>query len=253
MPYTHICGMKNSFTIVLIVFANLLNAQEAVKPSFFKRHTNVDLALSLGRAQSSIAISFNKYHPVFRNGNFKIGYGLRWTHYQSATKDYKTAPAILTSGVNNPSALFRENLVNNIDTIIVRSPSVNYLNAVINLQYTFFKKLDIEFSIDVIGLTFGKQQSATYSSSKWNPADGLIPANIEAKPTAFNLLLISDNDLGSLYSEILARFHINKHISVKAGGSFQFIEYTTNKKLRLDNDRFRYKSFLPMVGVSYWF
>jgi hypothetical protein len=245
--------MKNSTIIILMFFAIHLAAQEPVKIPYFKKHTNIDLALSLGSGQSSIAFSFNKCHPVFRNGNFKIGYGLRWTHYQSATKDYKTAPAILTSGVNNPSALFRDNIVNNIDTIFIQSPNVNYLNTVINLQYTFFKKLDIEFSIDVIGFTFGKQQSVSYSTSKWNPADGPIPTGIGAKPTAFNLLLVSDNDLGSLYSEILARYHINKHVSLKAGGSFQFIEYTTNKKLRLDNDRFRYKSFLPMVGVSYWF
>jgi hypothetical protein len=236
-----------------MVFAIHLTAQEPVKIPYFKKHTNIDLALSLGKAQSSVSLSFNKYHSVLRNGNFKIGYGLRGTVYQSATKDYKTAPARLTSGFSDPTVLFRDNLVNNIDTVFVQSPSVNYLNAVINLQYTFFKKLDIEFNIDVIGLSFGRKQSVKYFTSKWNPADGPIPAGIEAKPTVFNLLLISDNDLGSLYSEILARYHINKHVSVKAGGSFQFIEYTTNKKLRLDNDRFRYKSFLPMVGLSYWF
>jgi hypothetical protein len=249
----HICRMKNSIVVILILFTSLMKAQETPKIPYFKKNTNVDLALSLAKEQSSIAVSFNKYHPVGKKGNFKIGYGLRFTHYQSATKDYKTAPAKLTSGVNNPSALFRDNLVNNIDTIFIKSPNVNYLNAVINLQYTFFKKLDLEFSIDVIGLTFGKQLSTTYFTSKWNPSDGPIPVNITAKPSAFNLLLVSDNDLGSLYSEILARYHINRHVSVKAGGSFQFIEYTTSKKLRLNNDRFRYKSFLPMVGVSYWF
>jgi hypothetical protein len=252
MENLHIRKMKNVIIIILLVFDISLNAQEAVKIPFFKKNTNVDLALSIGGGQASIAFSFNKYHPMFRGGNFKIGYGLRFTHYQSETKDYKTAPAKLTSGVNDPSALFRENLVNNIDTVLIQTPNVSYLNAVINLQYTFFKKLDLEFSIDAIGLTIGKPKGATYASSKWNPADGPIPSGIVAKPTAFNLLLVSDNDLGSLYSEILLRYHINKHVSVKAGGSFQFIEYTTNKKLRLDNNRFRYKSFLPMLGVSYW-
>ncbi len=244
--------MKKIFTVSFIIIAIALEAQEAQKVPFLKKNTNVDLALSFGDGQFSDALSFNKYHPIGKKGNFKIGYGLRWTNYFSGTKDYKTAPAKLTSGVQNPSALFKDNLVNNIDTIYIKKAQVSYVNLSINLQYTFFKKLDLEFSIDAIGLSFGQKQSATYYSSKWNPVDGPIPASLEVKPTFFNLLLVSDNDLGSLYSEILARYHVNKHVSVKVGAAFQFIEYTTNQKLRLDNNRFRYKSFLPMVGVSYW-
>ncbi len=244
--------MKPIFFIACAIFALKFYAQEVNKVPFFKKHTNIDLALSFGSGQFSNALSFNKYHPIGKKGNFKIGYGLRWTNYFSNAKDYKTAPAKLTSGVNNPSALFKENIVENIDTIILNKAQVHYINLAINLQYTFFKQLDLEFSIDAIGFSFGKRQNGTYNSTQWNLANGPIPSTIEANPARFNLLLVSDNDLGSLYSEILARYHLNSHISIKAGASFQFVEYTTTRKLRLDNDRFRYKSFLPMVGLSYW-
>ncbi len=249
---SHFCLMKKILVVSMIIIAMAVKGQEANHIPFFKKNTNIDLALSFGKGQFSNALSFNKYHPIGKKGNFKIGYGLRSINYFSDTKAYKTAPAKLTSGVQNPSALFKDNIIENIDTIILNKAQVNYINLTINLQYTFFKKLDIEFSIDAIGFSFGGRQNGSYNSSRWNTINGPIPSTVQADPTRFNLLLVSDNDLGNLYSEILARYHLNRHISIKAGASFQFIEYSTTRKLRLNNDRFRYKSFIPMLGVSYW-
>jgi hypothetical protein len=64
-------------------------------------------------------------------------------------------------------------------------------------------------------------------------------------------LLTSDNDIGSLNSEILVKYWFNPKWALKAGASFSFTEYTTANKLYLENDRFRNKSLQAMVGISY--
>lgn len=135
----HLCTMKHLFAILLSTSVFLINGQDVNQIPFFKRNTNFDLALSFGTGQFSNALSFNKYHSIGNKGKFKIGYGLRLTNYFSESKDYKTAPAKLTSGVNNPSALFKENIIENIDTIVLNKAQLNYINLAINLQYTFLK------------------------------------------------------------------------------------------------------------------
>ena len=75
----------------------------------------------------------------------------------------------------------------------------------------------------------------------------------EAKPTVFNLLLVSDSDKGSLNSELYVRYKINPKISLRGGFNFQFNEYTTLRKLTFENDRFRAKNLLPLLAVSYHF
>jgi hypothetical protein len=62
---------------------------------------------------------------------------------------------------------------------------------------------------------------------------------------------VSDNDLGSLNSELYARYWVNDKIGFRAGLSFQFVEYTTDKVLTFENDRFRTKNLLPMLAISY--
>ncbi|MEN9598311.1 MAG: hypothetical protein RL596_622 [Bacteroidota bacterium] len=87
----------------------------------------------------------------------------------------------------------------------------------------------------------------------------LTPLNslVTAKPTGFNLLLISDNDLGSLNSELFIRYKINNKWSIRGGTSFLFNEYKTNTKVQvqngIENDRFRYKSLYGLVALSYHF
>jgi hypothetical protein len=65
-----------------------------------------------------------------------------------------------------------------------------------------------------------------------------------------NALLISDNDRGSLNSELYGRYWLTDKIGLRAGASFQFTEYTTNRKLTFENDRFRNKILMPFAGIS---
>jgi hypothetical protein len=108
-------------------------------------------------------------------------------------------------------------------------------------------------TIDAIGFSFGKKQSAVYYGN--NFATG-VP--VTAKPTGFSLLLISDNDKGSLNSELFARYRWNDSWGVKLGFQFFFAEYTTDTKVQTTpgggtNDRFRKKMAGAGIGITYNF
>jgi hypothetical protein len=142
--------------------------------------------------------------------------------------------------------LFIENIASNLDTLTFPQVGVGYINIPIHLQYSFGEKLDIGFNIDVIGFSFGKRQTGRFQSSASASLDG---SQQTASPTAFNLL-VSDNDLGSLNSELYARYSVTPKIGIRAGASFQFVEYTTDDLLAFGNDHFRAKVLQPLIAIS---
>ncbi len=207
---------------------------------------NLDLNVSGDGTSSVFAFGVNHLHAVTKNKKFRIGYGIRFnSSYGSG--NFITAPAKLTSGVESPLVIFSEDKLENFDTIGVSSFNVNSLNASIHLNYAFTKKWEVEFNIDAIGFGFGNAVNAQYQSSK-RTTEGV---NQTASPSAFNLLLISDNDLGNLNSEIKIKYYFRNSWAINFGGTFIFTEFTTNNKLFKDNDMFRQKSFVPMIGISY--
>ena len=72
-----------------------------------------------------------------------------------------------------------------------------------------------------------------------------------AKPTILNVLLITDNDIGSLNSEVYVKYWFNKKWVKKAGISFYFTEHTSTTKLQLEDNRWRNKSLLGMIRITY--
>ena len=77
-----------------------------------------------------------------------------------------------------------------------------------------------------------------------------------SNPETYNFLLVSDSDIGSLNSEVYARYWVTEKIGIRAGLSFQFVELTTDKKVEINgrlNDTWRYKAVMPMVAISYKF
>jgi hypothetical protein len=208
-----------------------------------------DVALAGGQGFSS-AFSYSRLYGK----KFKFGFGLRLTSYFGGATDALTAPAKLTSGKESLAALFSESIASQIDTLRLGNLQTNALNVNLHLQYSVTPKFELGFSIDAIGLTFGGEQSGRFTARQ-SDATGLANNGVmfSAKPTSFNLLLISDSDLGSLNSELYARYWLNDHWGLRAGISFQFIEYKASRKLAFDNDRFRSKVLLPMLAVSYKF
>jgi hypothetical protein len=207
-------------------------------------------ALAIGSDQFSGSISWSHLYGFGKSKSFKIGYGIRYTGMIGSDLEFNTAPAKLTSGEQGPQVLFVENIEANIDTFRVKKAAIHALNLAIYLQYNITPKLHVGFNIDAIGVSFGKKASGTFTSDLLS---GKPTKTLEAKPTVLNALLISDNDLGSLNSELFARYLINEKIGVRAGLSFLFNEYTTTTKPVLDNDRFRKKALMVMIGGTYQF
>lgn len=222
----------------------------------------IGLALS-ARSQSATAsyaaweatVGANKGHLLATASNiqylndakFKVGLALRLNTFVAKDKRFATAPAILTSGVKGPQAMFKPNILDNIDTLYVPKVITHSVNLAVFLEYSFSANLAVGFDIDLLGFTLGGEQM----TELYEPLDGVEA--IGAKPSRFNLLLISDNDIGTLNSELYARYRPDKSDYYgKAGVSFYFSELKTKQKLWLDNDRFRYKTPLtPLLGIGY--
>ncbi len=211
-----------------------------------KKVTTADVAISAGGGFSG-ALSYNQMYGIGKSSRFKIGWGARLTSFFGKNLDYATAPARLTSGQTGPQVLFVENILSNIDTLKLSSTQTNALNLVIHLEYNI-KKLAIGFNIDAIGVTLGAKQQGTFVAK--STGSRFHSTQQSAQPTVFNLLLVSDNDLGSLNSELYARYWLKEKVGVRCGASFQFTEYTTSQKLTFENDRFRNKILMPFVGLS---
>jgi len=237
----------SSFVCLLPVLA--LAQQQPASP-FARITQTADLAVASNGDFSVIALSANRLHGLGRSHRFRVGYGLRLASAFGSNTDYRTAPAKLTSGNQSIVALFSEDIPANIDTLRFGTSQFNSLNVSINLEYAVTRRFSVGANIDAIGFSSGGKQTGTFTSKS---RTGLTGTAQPASPTAFNLLLIGDSDLGSLSSEYYVRYQASPKLSIRGGFSFQFNEYTTTRKLRLDNDRFRAKNLMPMLAVSYHF
>ena len=216
----------------------------------FKSNQDFGLALSPGSKEFNVALSWKQIHSVKPDSKFKLGYGLRFNSYAGTDKEYITAPAELTSGKTGPAVFFSENIIENLDTFFVGSAQHNSLNATIYLEYDFNQKWGVGFNIDAAGLAFGRETNGTITSLGNN---NLAIINETASPTKGNLLLISDNDIGMLNSELYVMYNINKQLAINAGFTFLFTEYTTVTPIAINqnNDGFRHKTLLALVSVNY--
>ena len=216
----------------------------------FKENHDFGLALSQTNAETNISLSWKQLYPVTKNQKLKIGYGARFNSYFSSNQDYITAPAELTSGEKGPQVFFIENINENLDTIRVFKTQHNSLNAVIYIEYKITDKIGIGFNIDAVGFSFGPESDGHLISSN-SPNSGT--EIVVSKPTPYNVLLVSDNDIGMLNSELFVNYDFTNRLSVNLGFTFLFTEYTTDAPIsyNFDNDRFRRKSLLGMIGINY--
>lgn len=234
----------------MILSSLSLLAQENKEPKKTKAQNIADLSFGVGSKQANISASYMHLWGLGKRQKLKLGIGGRFTSSFATDKYYTTANAKLTSGKTGPGVLFADDIPANIDSFFVGKTQINSLNISFNSEYTLSNKLSVGFNIDLLGISFGANKNGTYINNGNNSIVG-------SKPTTVNVLLISDNDLGSLNSEFFIRYKINNKWSLRGGTSFLFNEYTTNTKVQqtngISNDRFRYKSLYAIVGVSYNF
>lgn len=215
---------------------------------YFKQNNYADFALGAGKDIYTGSLSWIHLHPLGKKKQrFSIGYGLRFTSGFGSKQDYITAPAKLTSKQEGPQVLFAETFNENLDTLKVSAIQMNSFNISINLQYNITSKISVGANIDALGFTFGKEVNGKYISSVSTENNSLQAAS----PTSFNLLLVSDNDLGMLNSEFYIKYNVAERFGLRAGYEFTFTEYTTKKKLTLDNNRFRAKHQMAFIAITY--
>lgn len=207
----------------------------------------VQATVAVGDSEGSFSVLYGHDWEFGKRKRFTVGIGGRFTSYVAANQFYRTAPAKLTSGSTGLGVIFKPDIEANIDTFLIKSPQVNSLNVLINIGYSFSDKFHVGFNIDAIGFSFGGSKEGTYLNGAQGSMDN-------AKPSSFNALLTSDNDLGSLNSELYLKYYLNEKWGLKAAAQFHFTEYTTDSEVQQfpePNDRFRRKSLLFAFGVVY--
>ena len=239
--------------LIILTGSNTVYSQKAQK-SDYRLNNYFDIGVSAGSGKFAAALAWSHLNAIGKKKQkFKIGYGVRFTSFTGANKYYTTAPASLTSTAQGLGTFFSEDVVENIDTITTATTLTNSLNLAIYFQYDLSPKFDVGFNIDAVGFSFGPAKQFNVISSSFDAGQSPIQMG---SPTSFNLLLTSDNDIGSLNSEFYLRYWITKKIGVRAGFTFLFSEYRTDQKLsfdngRIENDRYRYKAGMALIAVSY--
>lgn len=242
---------RNLILLISILFLSVAAVAQQKK----KRPVDqfADLSFGIGLSQATGSFSYVRNWKVGKRKRWEAGFGARFTSYFGRDHYFRTAPAKLTSGKTDPTVLFTEDIEPNIDSVLFPRAQVNSFNISLNFGYNFSKKFSAGLNIDLVGFSIGGKQSGTYYGN--NFATGVA---VKARPTGFNLLLISDNDKGSLNSELFGRYKWNDSWGVKLGIQFYFAEYTTDTKVQTTpggdmNDRFRKKMLGAGIGVTYNF
>jgi len=206
-----------------------------------------EVGVAAGSYRGSLSVSYFRNWRVGAKKRIGIGLGGRATSFLGKNVYYITAPANLTSASTSPLILFKENIVANIDSLLVKTSQVNMVNVMLNIDYRLSERISFGFNIDLLGFSFGGRQQANFMN-------GAYGKNTSATPTPFNILLVSDNDRGSLNSELYVSYRVRERWSAKLGAQFLFTEYTTETNVQQypeANDRFRNKSLLVSIGVAY--
>lgn len=234
---------------IALSFTFLLASLAAIIGQTSKQNFVVSIAKGEG---ASLALAYEKIHALGNKQKLKIGYGLRATAFRGKNLEFITAPAMLTSGKKSIVALFTNYKNEKLDTLTFANSTSIALNAAVNVGYQISAKLSVGFNIDALGATLGSKENGKFKASD---SDAQGKANngstVSAKPTTFNILLISDSDRGSLNSEIYASYQISQRLALRPGLSFQFIERSADRALAFDNERFRTKQLMPMLSLAY--
>lgn len=228
--------MKKITLSIITLFAFLsVHSQSLNTPDY-----SVDLTVGLGQVNSG-GIMFRKNFYLGARKKILIASGLRLAYANAQSVDYISAPFEITKDEAK------------IDTVAFGNTAIISPNLAITLGYRFNKKINFMFDIDLIGVSFGGEQSGTWRPGKNSSLQQKTPtAGNIASPTSPNLLLVGDRDRGTLSSAFTLHYNVNDKIGLKLGVGFLFTEYTTDNKLgAANNDRWRAKSFQGVFGATY--
>jgi len=211
----------------------------------------IDYMLGVGAGQTNVSLSYQAGWKFGEKKKLVMGVGVRSNAFFARNKYFVTAPAKLVKGEAGPAALFKDKITANMDSVQIANANAYSINILVHLGYSFTDKLKVGFNIDVIGFSFGSSVNGVYINGN-DPANSNQP--VSAAPSGFNLLLVGENDLGSLNSEFFVTYAINDKWALKAGAQHIFMEYTTTTAIQQfpePNDRFRITPTVVCAGVVY--
>ena len=197
-------------TKLFLLITLFLGSISLGKTQISKTNANIDAALGFGSGSYSLALSWNRTHGIGKSNKLRLGYGVRLSSFSGANLTYITAPARLTADASK------------VDTLSLSKANTIGLSALINIQYQFTEKLGLGFNIDALGLGLGGEQEGLF---KAQGTTSLNNTRQSAKPTSTNVLLVGDNDIGQLKSELYVFYKINKGFGLRGGLDYTFSEY----------------------------
>lgn len=192
----------NSFRIL-----RLLICLSALSLAGYAQSSYAELGAGFGGGAVSPVAAFHKDWSLGKKGRFLIGTGLRFTGFYGSDITLTSAPANLA---DKPTA---------VDSLFAPAPNINSLNLLINLGYNITEKIQVGFNIDAIGFSFGPTGKPDFVSNGKR-------TTVSASPTKVNVLLVDNNDRGSLTSHFYARYKFSDRFGLKLAYQHLFTELT---------------------------
>lgn len=246
--------MKNYWStgVLIGLFIHVL-----ILPSWAQPDSRITSGFDLGTGWKDKAWTLSGlYHQslkIDRRGLLQVGWGVRGAHFRGKELDFTTAPSQLTKGKTGFSALNAPIILRQIDTLQMRT-GITSFNFNLSAQISLFNRLDIGANVDILGFALGNRRAGYYLGSKgYNKVDSLNLHKTyqQARPARLNFLWLGDERRGNLNTEIYARIYVTQRVGVKVSYLFTTNEYRTDQPLVDDNRRFRFRSQMIFVGLTF--
>jgi hypothetical protein len=246
--------MKNywSFCLLLSFFFHLISMPSCAQPDS-RITSGFDVGTGWKGKAWTVSALYHQYLKVDRRGLLEVGWGVRGTHFRGKELDFTTAPSHLTKGKTGFSALNAPIILRQIDTLQMRT-GITSFNFNVSAQVSLFGRLDIGANADLLGFALGTRRAGYYLGSRgYNKVDSLNVHQTyqQAQPARFNFLWLGDNTVGNLNAEIYARIHFTQRVGLKVSYLFTTNEYRTDQPLVDENRRFRFRSQMIFVGLTF--
>jgi hypothetical protein len=251
--------MKKIIVAVLTLFSIPSFAQSPVAA---RLKSGFDLGMAYSKNNYNPSITYYQLINVGERKLFSLGWTLRLGAFYGDNLNYYTAPARLTRGKSGFGALSGPLIVNNVDTVRLDYVTMTSINAGVRAQLNL-GMVELGVSADLLGFTFGKSRTGRYWSSngKFNlktpaGADSTlffqgVNAFQQNHPSSMNARLLGDNDLGTLSTEVYARFHVSQRFAAKVGYQWLTTEITVNNRdIVADNNRFRNRAGMVYIALT---
>jgi hypothetical protein len=246
--------MKNYWSAWLLIslFIHVLSTPSWAQPDS-RLTSGFDAGAGWKDKAWTVSALYHQYLKVDRRGLLQVGWGVRGSHSRGKELDFTTDPSRLTKGKTGFSALNAPIILRQIDTLQMKT-GITSFNFNVSAQISLFGRLDIGANADILGFALGNRRAGYYLGSRgYNKVDSLNLHQTyqQARPARLNILWLGDDRRGNLNAEIYARILFMQRVGVKVSYFFTTNEYRTDQPLVDDNQRFRFRSQMIYIGLTF--